>query len=222
VEMPAILLGCILGVLLKVAAEGGRRRRLALRGALVVVVLFMMTAMATVGLFGERVSFLAGGWRSATRMRAAWSDSASRLVASPALRYWDNVNGPPSIRFAQYVSACVPPSERLAVMWFAPEIYYYTDRLMAVRHLVFIPGMTTPQEQQRTVEKFDRASAPIVLAEARLWTYTRTAFPALVADIERDYVQADFLDEDEGYLVLVRRGRSASNTWGPRAWPCFR
>ena len=222
VVMPAILLGCIVGVLLSVAADGGRPRRVALRGVVVVLLLFVMTAMASVGQFGERVSYLAGGWRSLTRMRAAWSDSASRLVASPALRYWDNVRGPASIRFSQYVSACVPPSERLAVLWFAPEIYYYTDRLMAVRHLLFIPGLATPEEQRRTVEKFNRSAVPIVLAESKLWTYTRTVFPELVADIERDYVQADSLDEDEGYLVLVRRGRPVSNSWGPRSWPCFR
>ena len=100
----------------------------------------------------------------------------SRLIASPALRYWDNVRGPASIRFAQYVSACVPPSERLAVLWFAPEIYYYTDRLMAVRHLLFIPGMAPPEEQRRTVEKFNRSSVPIVLAEgARVVQNVRTA-----------------------------------------------
>ena len=222
VVMPAILLGCIVGVLLSVAADSGRPRRLALRGAVVVLLLFVMTAMASVGQFGERVSYFAGDWRSVTRMRAAWSDSASRLVASPALRYWDHVRGPASIRFSQYVSACVPPSERLAVMWFAPEIYYYTDRLMAVRHLLFIPGMAPPEEERRTVEKFNRSPVPIVLAEARLWTYTRMVFPELVADIERNYVLADSLDDDEGYLVLVRRGRQASRTWGPRSWPCFR
>ena len=222
VVMPAILLGCIVGVLLSVAGDSGRLRRLALRSAVAVLLLFVMTAMATVGQFGERISFFAGGWRSLTRMRAVWSDSASRLVASPALSYWDNVHGPTSIRFAQYVSACVPPSDRLAVLWFAPEIYYYSDRLMAIRHLVFIPGMATPAEERRTVEKFNRSSVPVVLAEAGLWTYTRKVFPQLVADIERDYVQADLLDDDEGYLVLVRRGRPASTTWGPRSWPCFR
>jgi hypothetical protein len=47
-------------------------------------------------------------------------------------------------------------------------------------------------------------------------------FPELVADVERDYVQAGSLDDDEGYLVLVRRDRTATGTWGPRAWPCFR
>ena len=222
VVMPAILLGCLVAVLLSVAADGGRPRRLVLRGAVVVLLLFVMTAMATVGLFGERVSFFAGDWRSLTRMRAVWADSASRLVASPPLRYWEHVRGPASIRFAQYANACVPPSERLAVLWFAPEIYYYADRLMATRHLLFIPGLALPEEQRRTVEKFNRSAVPIVLADAGLWTSTRTVFPELVADIERDYILADTVDDDEGYLVLVRRGRPASNTWGPRSWPCFR
>jgi len=61
-----------------------------------------------------------------------------------------------------------------------------------------------------------------VFAQSGVWTYTRTVFPELVADVERDYVQAGSLDDDEGYLVLVRRDRTATGTWGPRAWPCFR
>jgi hypothetical protein len=184
--------------------------------------LFSMTAMATAGQFGERLGYLAGDWRSVARLRGAWSDTARRLVASPPLRYWDGADGTVSIRFAKYANACVPPSDRIAVLWFAPEIYYYSDRLMAIRHLVFAPGLASPIEQRRTAEKFIRSSPPVVFAQSGVWTYTRTVFPELVADVERDYVQAGSLDDDEGYLVLVRRDRTATGTWGPRAWPCFR
>ena len=222
VVMPAILLGLLVGVALTVAAAGGRRRRVALRSAVAVLILFSMTAMATAGQFGERLGYLAGDWRSVARLRGAWSDTARRLVASPPLRYWDGADGTVAIRFAKYANACVPPSDRIAVLWFAPEIYYYSDRLMAIRHLVFAPGLASPIEQRWTAEKFIRWSPPVVFAQSGVWTYTRTVFPELVADVERDYVQAGSLDDDEGYLVLVRRDRTATGTWGPRAWPCFR
>ena len=222
VVMPAILLGLLVGVGLTMATNGGRLRRIVLDSAVVALILFAMTAMATAGQFGERVGYLAGDWRSMARLRGAWSDTASRLVASPPLRYWEGAHGTVSIRFAQYANACVPPSDRIAVLWFAPEIYYYSDRLMAIRHLVFAPGLVSPVEQRRTSEKFNRTSPPVVFAESGVWTYTRTVFPELVADVERDYVQAGSLDDDEGYLLLVRRGRAATGIWGPRAWPCFR
>ena len=222
IVMPAILLGCLIGVVLNVAAGEGRPNRVALRAAVGVVVLFLVTAMATVGQFGERIGGIAGEMRSVLT-RGEWPDMARRLAASPPLRYWDGApNATVSIRLAQYASACVPPSERVAVLWYAPEIYYYSNRLMAIRHLVFSPGLASRDEQRRTSEKFNRSSPPVVFAGALISTHTRPVFPELVADVERDYVQAGSLDDDEGYLVFVRRDRTATGTWGPRAWPCFR
>jgi hypothetical protein len=223
VVMPAVLLGCVAGLTLSIASAGGNVRRWALRIVVAILLLFSMKAMAVSGQFGDRVGWLAGDWRSAARMRGAWTEMAMRLGASPPLSYWQTASAPPSIRLAQYANACVPPSERLAVLWFAPEIYYYAERLMAVRHLVFVPGVASPDEQRLTAEKFNRFSPPVVLTPRALSTFTRTVFPALVADVERDYVQAGSLDDDdEGYLVFVRRGRIATGSWGPRQWPCFR
>ena len=222
IVMPAILLGCVIGVALNVAAGGARMRRVGLGAAAAVLVLFVVTAVATVGQFGERISGFAGEWRSAL-MRGESPDMVRRLVASPPLRYWDSApNATVSIRLAQYADACVSSSERVAVLWYAPEIYYYSNRLMAIRHLVFAPGLASPDEQRRTSAKFNRSSPPVVFAGALMSTHTRPVFPDLVAAVERDYVQAGSLDDDEGYLVLVRRDRTATGTWGPRAWPCFR
>lgn len=222
VVMPAILLGCVAGIGGRLAAEAGTWRRVVPLCLVAALVVFSVKAVASSGQFGERVDWLAGDWQSAARMRGAWSDVTSRLVASPPLGYWTGSSGSASIRLSHYANACVPSSERLAVLWFAPEIYYYADRLMALRHLVFVPGLTSPEEQQLTAEKFRHASPPVVLAPAALSTFTRTVFPDLVAAVERDYIQAGSLDEDGGYLVLVHRGRTAAGTWGPRQWPCFR
>jgi hypothetical protein len=222
IVMPAILLGCLIGMALNLTADGGRARRLGLGTAAAVLVLFVVTAMSTVGQFGERIGSITSEWRSALA-RGERPDMVSRLVASPPLRYWDSAaNAPVSIRFAQYAAACVPPSERVAVLWYAPEIYYYSNRLMAIRHLVFAPGLASPDEQHRTAEKFTRSSPPVVFAGALMSTITRPVFPELIADVDRDYVQAGSLDDDEGYLLFVRRDRTPTGTWGPRAWPCFR
>lgn len=222
VVMPAILLGCIAGVGLTVAAGGGAARRVALNVAVAMLLLFAMKAVAVSGHFGHRVGWLAGDWRSVTRMRAAWSETARRLIASPPSRYWEGESGPPSVRLAQFAHACVPSSERLAVLWFAPEIYYYSDRLMALRHLVFVPELVSADERRLTAEKFTRFSPPVVFAPSTLSTHTRSVFPELVARVDRDYIQAASIDEADGYLVLVRRDRTAAGTWGRQRWPCFR
>jgi hypothetical protein len=222
VAMPAILVGCVAGLGSRFAAAGGKGRRVMSLCLVAALVVFSVKAVASSGQFLDRVGWLAGDWRSAARMRGAWSDAASRLVASPPLSYWTGPSPPVSIRLAQYANACVPASERLAVLWFAPEIYYYADRLMALRHLVFVPGLTSPEEQRLTAEKFMHSLPPVVLAPAALSTFTRTVFPDLVGSVERDYIQAGSLDEDSGYQVLVRRGRTAASTWGPGQWPCFR
>jgi hypothetical protein len=223
VVMPAILIGGIVGVLLASAASAGTFRRGATVAVVLVVVVFAVKTVAVSGQFGDRVGWVAGDWRSVARMRGAWADVGKRLVASPPLSYWDDARAPLSIRLARYANTCVPPSERLAVLWFAPEIYYYADRLMATRHVVFVVGLASPDEQRLTSEKFNRFAPPIVLATSGLPTFTRSVFPNLVADVERDYVPAGAVEQDDiRYLVLVRRDRPARGTYGSQHWPCFR
>ena len=222
VVLPAILLGCLLGVGISFAAAGGVPRRVAVAGAVAMLFLFPMKAIAVSGHFGHRVGWFAGDWRSMTRVRAAWSETAQRLVASPPHAFWKDESAPLTVQLAQYATACVPSTERLAVLWFAPEIYYYSDRTMALRHVIFVPGLVSPYEQRMNAAKFTRFTPPIVFAPATFSTLTRALFPELVADVERDYVEAGSLGDVERYVVLVRRGRPAAGTWGPYQWPCFR
>jgi hypothetical protein len=94
---------------------------------------------------------------------------------------------------------------------------------MATRHVVFVVGLASPDEQRLTSEKFNRFAPPIVLATSGLPTFTRSVFPNLVADVERDYVPAGAVEQDDiRYLVLVRRDRPARGTYGSQHWPCFR
>ncbi len=101
VVMPAILIGWIAGVGLTVAAGGGVVRRVALAGVVAMLLLFSTKAVAVSGHFGHRVGWLAGDWRSWARMQGAWSETGSRLIASPPLRYWQGTDVPLSVRLAQ-------------------------------------------------------------------------------------------------------------------------
>jgi hypothetical protein len=117
----------------------------------------------------------------------------------------------------------VPPTKRLLVLWFAPEIYYYADRLMASRHLFFESGYELlAHEQQMTVDKIQRFSPPLAFAKADLDTFTREYYPGVVEYIHQKYEPVGSVEEEgERYLILLRRGEHIVNSYGDEQWPCL-
>jgi hypothetical protein len=109
------------------------------------------------------------------------------------------------------------------VLWFAPEIYYYADRLMAGRHLVFVQGyQDLDQEQQLALAKVERYAPPIALANASLDSFTHQVYPRVVDYVHREYDVGGSLENDgERYTVLVRRDRRATGWYGDSKWPCY-
>jgi hypothetical protein len=123
---------------------------------------------------------------------------------------------------ARYAAECVPPSRRLLVLWFAPQIYYYADRPMASRHLFYESGYERlALEQQRTLEKIKRFAPPVVLATGDLDTFTRQVYPAVVDYIRREYETAGTVDDDgEQFQVLLKRNEPVVRSYGEHQWPC--
>jgi hypothetical protein len=129
-----------------------------------------------------------------------------------------------SLRLAAYVRDCVPVDDRVLVLWFEPEIYYFSERLMAQRHAVFAPAWSElTQEQQATLAKVRRFAPPIVLAQqSALEAYARPTYPSLIAYVEQNYgVAATIDDNGERYLIYSRRDRPAMRTFARESWPCF-
>jgi hypothetical protein len=191
--------------------------------AIAVVVILLMKSVASAGEFGERASYMAGEWRDAEHVRGAWEEIRTRLAASPPLAAYQGVAGPAEVQLARYARDCVPPTERLMVLWYAPEIYYYSDRLMAQRHLIFYRGWAALGDEQRlTLEKAQRSAAPLVFASApRLDSVTRQAYPSLVDYVHANYVQVGSVAGDEEFVILARRDRPPARTYGDAKWPCY-
>ena len=110
----------------------------------------------------------------------------------------------------------------MLVLWFEPEIYYYSDRLMAQRHLVFAPawaGLTG--EQQMTLEKIQHSRRRSRSPGGRRWKSTaRASYPGVVEYVEREYqLAATVADEGEEYLILRdasdRRSAGLARSSGP-------
>jgi hypothetical protein len=112
----------------------------------------------------------------------------------------------------------------LLVLWFEPEIYYYSDRLMAQRHLGFAPALAPlAHEQRMTLDKIVRFSPPIALARrSALDEYARASYPSVIDYVEREYrLASTVVEEGEDYLIFVRRDRQVLRTFGSGGWPCF-
>ena len=127
-----VLPGIILGILVTMAVRATREWRVPTkwltRGAAAVVIVLLMKSLAGAGQSAERVSWVAGEWESLNRSRAAREEVVGRLMSSPPIDYWQKRNPEVTLRLAAYARECVPESERILVLWFAPEIYYYSDR----------------------------------------------------------------------------------------------
>jgi hypothetical protein len=117
----------------------------------------------------------------------------------------------------------MPSSKRLLVLWFAPEIYYYADRLMASRQLAYeTVVMSLAQEEQLTLEKFQRFTPPLVFAAGGLDRMADRVYPAVIDRLRHDYAPAGAV-EDEGqlYQVFFRKNEPVVRSYGEHGWPCL-
>jgi hypothetical protein len=223
VVVPAILSGCGVAALWRtaLATRGVRRGLLAI--AAVMFAVLMIKSVAVAGQFGDRVAWLTGEGRSVSRMAGAWREVRDRLVAQPALAYWNGIPKGPELQLAQYAAECLPSSKRLLVLWFAPEIYYYADRLMAARHLFFDSGYEKlAQEQRLTLDKIQRFAPPLVFASGGLDTHTRELYPAIVDYVHREYETVGAVEDNgQRYQVLMKRNEPAVRVDSAHGWPCL-
>jgi hypothetical protein len=224
VVLPAILFGCGMAAFEHAAnRRRGFRRALSISGA-VLVGFIVIKSVADAGQFSDHAGWLAGRWTSLRQARGAWSEVFGQLSASPPIGYYVDRPAAITLRLAAYARECVPPSDRIFVLWFAPEIHFHADRLMAQRHLVFVPGWETmPHEQEMTLAKIRRFSPPIALARrSSLEGPTRVIYPGMVEYLYDKYRLAGSVQESgEEYLVFARRDRSPRRHYGERQWPCY-
>jgi hypothetical protein len=223
VVIPAILFGCCVAALWRTAFASRGVLRAILAVAAVMFAVLTVKTVAVAGEFGTRVAWLTGAGRSLSRMEGAWGEVRDRLLAEPPLAYWSGRPKSAELQLAEYAGQCLPSSKRLLVLWFAPEIYYHAERLMAARHLFYDSGyQDLAQEQQLTLAKIERHAPPLVYATGELDTYTRTLYPEVVDYVHREYELIGAI-EDNGrrYQVFLRKDASVVRRFGEHEWPCL-
>ena len=215
--LPAILIAVSLATVLQLRASLSRWPARLLG---VAVVVLAMKSLAVASEFPARVRSLTGAGPAS--IAEEWRQLAVNLTASPPSRLRGGEAELATARLADYVRRCVAPADRILVLWYAPEIYYESDRLMAGRHLYFFSTLANLEtEQQLELEKVARFKPPIVLTNSADTSAAR-AFPAFARQIERDYAAGAVL-EDEGarYSILFRRDTLTQKVDTITGWPCY-
>lgn len=202
------------------ARTGGTAGRLLARMAAVALGTAAIAGMGHAGDFPRAADGVAHLLIGSSAGRA----SIAELTASPPLRHYVDRRARVSLRLAAYIRECVPPADRVLLLWFEPDIYYYSGRLMAQRYLVFAPAWAAlPHVQAAALERVARFAPPLVLARrSALDAYARDTFPSVMAYLTENYeLAATAQDGDEEYLMFTRRGRPRAQPFEPGAWPCF-
>jgi hypothetical protein len=212
VVLTSICFGACIGAVWQ-AAVTRRRTGFVQRSVAALVAVLVVVTVARAGRFD-------GPW--------TWFNGAAEtyreLTASPPLAFYVGRPARFTLRLAAYVRECVPVEDRVLVLWFEPEIYYYSDRLMAQRHLVFAPAWAALEHEQRaTLDKINRFKPPLALMRrSALEEYARATYPGVIAYVTQHYdLAATVQDSGEDYLIYARRDRPAVRTFSSGTWPCY-
>ena len=113
---------------------------------------------------------------------------------------------------AGYLRACTSSDARVLVTWFAPEIYFFSQRGFAGGMVVFLgEHWSSEQDQRRTIEQLDAQSVPLAIVQTESSDGFRSTFPLVSAYLDSSYRLAgatSFGDPRvtaDGYHVLIRR-----------------
>jgi hypothetical protein len=152
-------------------------------------------------------------------------DVVRTLKQRPQLDVW-RPNDPALKEATRYVRDCTGRSDRLLVTWFAPEVYFYAERLFAAGQAFFYPGFfTTDRDQRRALSRLAAEPVPVALMLAGDGgRFFATEYPLLADYLEREFrVAGKFATQSAaGFDVLVSRHARATGTHPASGLPCFR
>lgn len=205
------------------AGAGRQMWAIASKALAVVIVLATTASVAHSGQFDQLLDNFSVHW-TRNPIAGAWVTVEPELTASPPLAHYLDRPARITLRLAAYARGCLAPTDRVLVLWFEPEIPYFSERLLAQRHFNFPPAWAgLVHEQDATMEKIARYKPPMAFAMASsLDRAARVTYPRVVEYVEREYQQAVTVEDGgEQYLVFTRKDRPPVTTFGAEGWPCF-
>jgi len=147
------------------------------------------------------------------------------LMTSPPIDGWADTGSIGLRAIGEWVRACTAPSDRLLVVGWAADLYFYAERPFAGGQVYFYPRWHSSVDDQRlTVERLERQRVPIAISPVESEPATREAFPIVRDYVDRHYrhVRRSNFGSKMEYDVLVSREIPPSGTFEPLDLPCYR
>jgi len=193
---------------------------------------------ATAGRALAAATVVVTAWSVGTSADAATSAVTSRILDGPsgvrerAALVTDRLRSSPIENWTRrtpglgglmrYVYECTAATDRLLATWFAPQVYFYTERPFAAGQVYLTAGWhATPEDQQLSVARLERQRVPVVLENGD-WEYERY-FPIIAEHVRSRYRNVEIpTDYAQGYRVLVDPRLKPTGTYELFSLPCYR
>ena len=196
--------------------------RIARRTCAVLLAVVVMVTLWSVGTFAQ-VSTSLGNTQILSGPAGVWQRVgvvAERLRMRPFDTWTRRSSGIGALM--RYAFECTSDTDRLVAAWFAPEVYFYTERAFAGGQVYLIQRWhNSPDDQRLTIERLERQRVPIVI-EKDDWDY-ENYFP-LVADYIHHRYRVVPIEGDtiSGFRVLVDTRLTPAGVYEPLGAPCYR
>ncbi len=216
------------------AGSAGQKRAVWPRSAIAAMVT-MAIAIGAAGATLLSAAELGGLHRALEKARVV---EGPRIMARGARRAMSDLNTRPPIEgwlaagdeqrelkeLTRYVRECTKPDDRLLVTWFAPEVYFYSERKFAAGLAFFYPRFfSSPAEEEVALTRFREQTVPIVLVD--IASYEQSFIhdhPKLAAHLVNQYaVAGEVTAADARYRILTDRRAVPVRVSSPWSLPCF-
>ena len=124
----------------------------------------------------------------------------------------------------RYINRCTAPTDRLLVLGYQPEMFFYADRRIGGGNAVFHANAgAAPRQQDIIVERLQRERVPVVVLPVDQVREIESVYPILKQYIDSRYrlAKEDGFGEGRPLRVLVDSQATASHSDPELGLPCF-
>lgn len=219
---PVAVLAAWLGVAGARLAVAGLSRSAGARRQLLATVTALTMGLVIVGT-GAAIARLEGVYE----LRKGVGSMRGRLVGPVGLmllRASQLAEQPPfDLELARYLGQCTAPEDRVLATWYAPEIFYQSQRGFAGGRAYFLRSLGSAARYQRhALDRLAQESVPLVLDRSDYRADFDDAFGAVSEYLAEHYVVGGQGRLDGMELqVLVDAKRPVASRYGEYGLPCF-
>ena len=188
------------------------------------ILVSMLGAMWIIGEVSRELD-TGGFWNSREAVVRRASRAREELRSLPP-ETWHGMEVSGTLKVARYVSECTRPEDHLMVAGYAPEVPVLARRPFAAgQSKLAFSFYKSDFDQRRALERLERQSVPIVLANYEDFDEAFvTDYPLLWDYVSARYDRAGIIsvDDEPRYIVFADTARSPSGTDDALGLPCFR